>query len=199
MKNILLIADTHGTLYQNMRKWGILEREVPDIIICMGDLNLNELRELKKYGDRRRIPVLGIPGNHEPKSYLEQAGITNIHGAVLEIDGVKIAGLGGCLRYKKDQELCMMSDPESVDETKKLPGADIFITHAPRKGKLFDSAHNGLKGITWYIKKRRPKYHFYGHIHQMDENFSRFRRTSELCVFQAALFDYEKNTVKWLF
>ena len=164
----------------------------------MGDIYLNELKDINSYFSEKEIPVLGVPGNHEPQRYIEETGIINIHGKIESIKGLRIAGLGGCFIYKNDPDLCMMTDFFSEMLAKSIPKADILITHAPYKMDTNDPIHNGLQGISWYINEYAPYFHFYGHLHNRDSKTHK-NGTRSFCVYQAMIFNTETEELKYLF
>ena len=209
---LLFISDTHGSLkgknpfVSNGPSYADTLREAwsnyfepVDAVICLGDIFLDELKIIKDiFFD---IPVLGVPGNHEDISEIEEAGITNIHGKRYRIGDFVIAGFGGCYRYKdhkKTDGICLMTDEESLEFAKNLPKADILVSHAPCKTKSFDDAHSGLDGISWYISTHKPKYHFYGHIHEPQTHFYPDGTRAE-CVYRAVVFDTATQKEKILF
>ncbi len=74
----------------------------PDAIILLGDNMFSEPIRSKLQADLGDVPPIWlIHGNHDTDSaaYFEQAfGPNNIHGRVVEVAGVRIAGLGGVFR-----------------------------------------------------------------------------------------------------
>ena len=88
----------------------------PDVVIAAGDLPWDYLEYLASTVNR---PVVFVPGNHDPAvsrarqhrsgQYLHAgmpcepprpAGCLNADGTVLDVAGLRIAGLGGCVRYR---------------------------------------------------------------------------------------------------
>ncbi len=187
MARLLFISDTHGSLACDPDKWDILAGQRVDAVICMGDIYRNELIEIKAI--YKNIPVYGIPGNHEPMRYIGDSGISDIHGKTINIGDVTVAGFGGCIRYKDDPELCTMSDKESLEFARNIPYADILVSHSPYKRKSNNTVHSGLLGISWYLEKRMPKFHFYGHLHQKNKFLTLKSGTVSMCVYQCMVFD----------
>ncbi len=191
---LLLITDTHGTLTKE--KITILKQQTPDTVICMGDMYLNDLKIIREiFND---IQVCGVPGNHEPMDYIEKEGMKNLHGRQLHVGDFTMTGLGGSLKYKDEKDLLLISDWDSKKIAKSLPSADILITHSPFKVKYLDKAHQGLSGINWYIKHQKPKYHFYGHVHQNNITVHK-NGTKSIGIYQAAIFDLNTEHISRLF
>lgn len=99
---ILFFGDVHG-------KFGHVERAVaehrPAAIILLGDIEAQRPlhEELAKVMDKTEVWY--IHGNHDTDSAEKFANLTeselthrNLHGKVVEIDGVRVAGLGGVFR-----------------------------------------------------------------------------------------------------
>ena len=160
----------------------------PDVIVTLGDISVQDLRVIKKTADTLGIPVIGICGNHDEADALVKVGIEDLHGRSKTINGVSFAGIGGSLRYKPSGNM-FLSQRESIDVAKKLPKADVLITHdkpytgwfADTRAQYAKDPHAGLVGITKYIRKNKPKYHLYGHLHhRMTEET---QRTTSMCVY----------------
>lgn len=106
LPDILFCGDPHGEFHHIVRA-AVARR--PDAIVLLGDLDAPDYlsRVLERVLDI--CPVLWIIGNHDTdheESYLrlsEDPGHTNLHcvdGKVIEVGGLKIAGLGGVFRRK---------------------------------------------------------------------------------------------------
>ena len=159
--------------------------------------------EDKLAADVLSIPAIGVCGNHDEVDTLVKVGIEDLHGRSKTINGVSFVGMGGSLRYKPSDNM-FLSQRESIDVTKKLPKADVLITHdkaytgwsctgwfADTKAQYAKDPHAGLAGITKYIRKNKPKYHLYGHLHQrMTEE--KHGMTS-MCVYGIQLIDIGGN------
>lgn len=98
---ILFAGDPHGS-YEHL--YPILQQQKEDVaLVILGDLQLtkpDELDKLSQYCD-----IWFIHGNHDSKTVAAFDAIwnshwkeRNIHGKVVEIQGVKIAGIGGVFR-----------------------------------------------------------------------------------------------------
>jgi len=83
-------------------------------VLGCGDLPFDYLEYLVS---RLDVPLLYVPGNHDPSlkppdltwmplrsdlttSQLGPAGCENIDGRLVEVGGLRVAGLGGSIRYK---------------------------------------------------------------------------------------------------
>lgn len=199
MAILLLISDTHGSFAYNEDKQKSLQEYARgcDAVICMGDIYYNELVIIKTISEDC-APIFGIPGNHEPMSYVKEAGISNIHGKLCHVSDVSLVGFGGSLKYKDNDELCMMTEDEAVKFAKTLPTADILISHSPYKRKTNITTHSGYIGISWYIENQKPAFHFYGHLH--DNSRDRIiKQTRCICIYQSAIIDTNAHDIQRLF
>lgn len=166
----------------------------PDVIVTLGDISVQDLRVIKRTADALGIPAIGVCGNHDEVDALVKAGIEDLHGRNANIKGVSFAGMGGSLRYKPSDNM-FLSQRESIEVAVALPKADVLITHdKPYTGWFVDTKsqfakdpHAGLVGITKYIRKNKPEYHLYGHLHtRMTEEK---HDTTSICVYGIQLID----------
>ena len=104
-------------------------------------------------------------------------GCTNIDGRLVEVRGLRIAGLGGSIRYKQGPNQYSQAQMgwralklefrirlKRVKAGRKL---DILVTHAPPYGlaDAKDSAHVGFVSILRLIQNFQPVLVVHGHIH----------------------------------
>lgn len=183
---ILAIADLHC--------WDRLTLETVrhydfDCCVLLGDIPQNALVFLREIIAQ---PMVGVLGNHDEFGQLERCGIENLHGRTATVNGVKIAGLSGSHRYKHG-DYPLLSQRESLAAAKAIPAADILISHdtAYRLMGRNDAAHCGLKGISRYISRYKPKLNLCGHYH---ENVSKKCGKCEVrCVFGCTLVEFSAN------
>lgn len=163
----LCIADLHGPMPP------IPEfTEKPDAILLLGDLGwaVEKLREIFP-----GVPLFGVPGNHDSRiDPFYGIPVENLHGKVLEFRGLKIGGLGGCLRYKPSGGY-LFWDKEYREILEKMPSVDILISHCPPAGLPwcdppshrtgYHKAHEGSAAIAEYIFRAEPAAVLCGHLH----------------------------------
>ena len=88
-----------------------------------------------------RAPVLYVMGNHDDRYKANPPeGCVCVEERVYNYKGLRIAGLGGCMRYKPDG-IYLYTEEEQRRRVQKLKrqlqgitGRGIFLTHAPAKG-----------------------------------------------------------------
>lgn len=160
-------------------------------MLSCGDLPFDYLEYLVS---RLDVPLLYVPGNHDPslvppdmtwmplRSALEPQrpgpeGCVNIDGRLVEEHGLRIAGLGGSLRYKEGPnqysqaqmgwralKLQFRARLKRAKSGRKL---DIIVTHAPPFGlaDAKDAAHVGFVAILRLALRFQPLLLVHGHIH----------------------------------
>ena len=141
-----------------------------DLIISCGDLNAKYLSFLVTMA---KCPVLYVHGNHDVNyDQVPPEGCDCIDGHIVEYNGIRILGLGGCRRYHPGPH--QYSDSEMRRrilrlswKLKRLGGVDIVVTHAPPAGLGDDEdpAHWGFDALVSFLDKYRPKFLVHGHVH----------------------------------
>lgn len=166
----------------------------PDLVVSCGDLPFEYLEYLVSV---LNVPLVFVPGNHDPElpqrrrdaidpqSFTWEAhfdelsrpgGCTNIDGKIMEVAGVRVAGLGGCLRYNEGpnqytqrQMTWRALKIEARHRTKppKRRDIDLLVTHAPPAGcgDRDDQAHRGIEALHRLTRVLEPTYLVHGHIH----------------------------------
>lgn len=183
---ILFITDTHNCLSNIEEYLQKLNSSDFDICITLGDISGNDFDIIKKY-----IPInklYGIVGNHDSLDALEQNGINNINGQVIECKGIKIAAIMGSNRYKNG-DYGMMTQDECIELEQKMKEADILVSHD--KAYIFDrhdNVHDGLKGITDYIYRNHIPLHIHGHLHEEYEETLK-NGTKSICIYQIKMLE----------
>jgi uncharacterized protein len=185
LTRILAVADeVDESLYGDK-----LKTLQPDLAVSCGDLPFDYLEYLVSLID---VPLLYVPGNHDPS--LKRAdsswtplqnevpvpgpeGCDNIDGRVVTVGGLRIAGLGGSLRYKSGPNQYMQAQMRwralSLDFRIRLNRAragrklDVLITHAPPFGlsDAEDAAHVGFVAFHRLIRSQHPILLVHGHVH----------------------------------
>ena len=184
---ILAVADeVEESLYGDR-----LDTLRPDFVIGCGDLPFDYLEYLVS---RVNVPLYYVPGNHDPslkepdttwtplRAVVElpppgPEGCINVDGRVVEVRGLRIAGLGGSLRYKEGPNQYSQAQMgrralrlelrlrlNRVRNGRKL---DVLVTHAPPFGlaQAEDAAHVGFVAFLRLIRSFRPLLAVHGHIH----------------------------------
>lgn len=162
----------------------------PDLIIAAGDLPWDYLDFLES---TLNVPLVFVPGNHDPEveSHDSRSGMfmragmpcdqrrcggVNVDQGVTEVAGLKIAGLGGCVRYRPgpnqySQRQYAWKAGKLIRKARRAFGKntkiDILLTHAPPLGlgDEDDRPHVGIKALHRVIDELQPRWHLHGHIH----------------------------------
>lgn len=141
-----------------------------DLIISCGDLKASYLSFIVTMA---RVPVLYVHGNHDV-SYDRNPpeGCDCIEDKLVVYKGLRILGLGGCLRYHPGAH--QYTEKEMRKRIRALRwklwrhgGVDIVVTHAPPRGvgDADDPAHRGFEALLELIDKYHPRYLLHGHTH----------------------------------
>ena len=140
------------------------------------------------------VPLLYVPGNHDPSLKLPDTswmplqadmpqppgppGCVNVDGRVVDAAGVRVAGLGGSVRYREGPnqytqrqmtrralrlELLLRLRPKA--RSRRV--LDVLVTHAPPFGlaEASDQAHVGFAAVMRLIRNLRPALAVHGHVH----------------------------------
>ncbi|MEG1524013.1 MAG: metallophosphoesterase [Clostridia bacterium] len=165
---ILVVGDVEAKYlwdyYQPGRLDGI------GLILAAGDLDPHYLSFLATFS---KGPVLYIHGNHDDR-YAETPpeGCICIEDQLYVHQGLRIVGLGGCLRY--NQGINQYSEREMMRRIRRLQlpllrygGCDILLTHAPARGLHdgSDPTHCGFQCFVSFLDRYQPMCFVHSHIH----------------------------------
>lgn len=142
-----------------------------DMIISCGDLKANYLQFLVTFGN---CPLLYVRGNHDTGYAMNPPdGCVCIEDKIFNYKGMRIAGLGGSMKYKYSPD--MYTEKEMRARYRRLRrkirftgGIDILVTHAPAKGygDMEDLPHRGFECFNDLLMKYKPLYMLHGHVHK---------------------------------
>jgi calcineurin-like phosphoesterase family protein len=168
-----------------------------EMVLACGDLPFDYLGYLMNALD---APLVFVPGNHDPdvSGYrMSRAGLTlragiparapwpdgalSAEGRVVDVAGLRVAGLGGCRRYSAGPN--QYSDRQQARRARSLAvrarlrqlrdgrGVDVLLTHAPPRGigDGADPAHQGFTAHNALIARLRPAVALHGHVHPAAE------------------------------
>lgn len=184
MAKILVVADEPDAIPGP----AALHDIAPDLVLSCGDLPFECLERLV---DTCNVPLLYVPGNHDPAlrgfgsptspPFLTASsadppgprGCTNIDGGVEEVAGVRVAGLGGSVRYRAGPNQYTQSQMKrrclrvEARERLRRRRPHILLTHAPPLdvGDDDDPAHRGFSCFHRLIRVFAPRFHVHGHVH----------------------------------
>jgi calcineurin-like phosphoesterase family protein len=185
------------------------------LILACGDLPFDYLGYLLNALD---VPLVFVPGNHDPdlSGYrTSRAGLTmrsglparppwppgavNGDGRVVDVAGLRVAGLGGCLRYSGGPN--QYTDRQQAQRARALRatawwrrlhdgrGVDVLLTHAPPLGvgDGGDPAHRGFGAYRGLVAALQPAVLLHGHVHPVVPVPSRGQVSSHRANIQGAL------------
>lgn len=162
---VITIADTHGALQETDFRAFMDDHSDYDICVLLGDHSASDIKLVLSCVDRDSL--YGLLGNHDGFNYLSYYNIQNLSSGIIEVNGVRIFGIGGSFRYKQDNNFPSYSQQECIEFLSKKGRADILFSHDCPLGTSDrgDAAHRGLFGITYYLYKEHVPVNIHGHLH----------------------------------
>ena len=142
-----------------------------DLVLAAGDLPWDYLESLVSLLD---APAAFVPGNHDPRTGrgIGPQGLVDVDGHVRTVGGLRIAGLGGCVRYNDGPHQYTQREYDRrarqlLREARGAGAVDVLLTHAPPLGlgDEPDPCHVGISALHGVLKTLRPGWHLHGHIH----------------------------------
>ncbi|MGH2626095.1 MAG: metallophosphoesterase family protein [Anaerolineales bacterium] len=170
-----------------------------DFLLGCGDLPAGYLEYLVT---QLNVPLFYVPGNHDPDDF-EVPGGSPIDGRVVRHAGLRIAGLGGSLRYKLDGRHQYTQGQMRWRAAALLAaalaagtGIDILVTHAPPSGvhEGPDPVHQGFSAFRLLLRLTRIRLMVHGHSHihaNVDKSESVVDGARVLNVFPYRLVEFE--------
>lgn len=185
MARVLVVADEISPVIHDAG----VRRLRPDLVLGAGDLPWDYLEFLSSMLD---VPVVFVPGNHDPhveaplsgfRGWLTSNGLPtedprplggiNADESVVDVAGLRIAGLGGSIRYNDganqytQEEFAKRARRLMKVVSKRGGGVDVLLTHSPPLGlgDGEDGPHVGFEALHEVIETLRPRWHLHGHIH----------------------------------
>lgn len=145
-----------------------------DLVLGCGDLPSNYLENVVSF---LNVPMVYVPGNHDSNS-IRVAGARSADGRIVEVDGMRILGMGGSRRYKDVGRHQYTEAQMRRRILRTAPwwllggllgerGVDILLTHAPPFGihDSADLAHVGFRAFLTLMRLAKPRLMVHGHVH----------------------------------
>ena len=163
------------------------------LVVACGDLPFDYLSHLMNL---LNVPLVFVPGNHDPdiSGYrISRAGLPlraglparppwpdgaiNAEQRVVDAAGLRLAGLGGCLRYSAGPN--QYTEWQQARRARALArrawwcrardghGVDVLLTHAPPAGvgDGSDPPHRGFRALHRLTGRLQPTVLLHGHVH----------------------------------
>jgi Calcineurin-like phosphoesterase len=163
-----------------------------ELILACGDLPFDYLDYLMNALD---VPLVFVPGNHDPdvsgykaarSGLVLRAGLPDsppwpagaacADGRVVDAAGLRVAGLGGCLRYsagpnqytehQQRRRARVLSWRAAWRQRRDGKGIDVLLTHAPPRGvgDGDDPPHRGFAALHSLVDRLQPALLLHGHV-----------------------------------
>ena len=187
MVRVLAVADEESPALGAAR----LRELAPDLVLAAGDLRWGYLEFV---ADATNAPLVFVPGNHDPEVARREHGLArlvgtgdpcpdprplggrNADGDVVEVAGLRVAGLGGCVRYRPGPHQYTQAEYRRrarrlLRRARRHGPVDVLLSHAPPLGlgDRDDPAHQGVAAFHDLISALRPTWHLHGHVHPYGE------------------------------
>lgn len=163
-----------------------------DLVLAAGDLPFEYVEFLADALDR---PCAFVPGNHDvdlsgyrrrrglwlrdgmPSAWPGPAGAVDVDGRVADVGGLRVAGLGGSIRYNAGpNQWTERQQARRARRLRRRAGArrfrdgrrvDVLLTHSPPLGvgDLDDPPHRGFACLHDAVRALRPALLVHGHVH----------------------------------
>lgn len=169
---VLAFSDLH--LSRARAEEIVAASRVADVVIGAGDFcnmrkGIAEAMGLIKGIEK---PLVLVPGNNESLEELRMAAPAAahvLHGQTVEIDGVRIFGIGGGIPVTPFGAWSWdLPEDEAAGLLASADGADVIVSHSPPKG-LADRTSQGLSvgsiAVRDAIARVQPELAVCGHIH----------------------------------
>jgi hypothetical protein len=176
------------------------------LILACGDLPFDYLGHL---ADQLDVPLVFVAGNHDPdvagyrqgrNGLMLRAGLpaeppwppgaVNADGRVVDVAGLRLAGLGGSVRYSEGPNQYTQRQQRwraarlliAARWRQRRDGRaiDVVLAHAPPSGgdDTADPAHAGFDALAHLVDRLQPPLLLHGHIHpyggaQRDQQYGR--------------------------
>ena len=178
-----------------------------DLVLSCGDLPPEYLTFLTT---ALNVPVFYIRGNHDIRYDAKTPeGCNNIHGKLVQFNGLKILGLEGSRWYNGGPSQYTEQQMKKIIRGLKTGiwwqgGVDIIISHAPLRHvhDAEDRCHRGFKCFHQLISRYAPEYFIHGHIHALfhkpSERITAINKTKVVNSYGHFLFeiDIQQKTIE---
>ena len=194
---ILFLADLQSVGYEEWQNFLKIDENSFDIIATLGDIYGLYLKQTRDIFPTKRI--IGVLGNHDQKGKFAYYDMEDIHNRIIDINGVKIAGIEGCVRYKESDNFPLYTQFEIIKICHHLDRADIIISHnSPFEiHDEKDIAHIGYQGLREYIERHRPKYCVHGHQHI--DKVTKYLSTKVVGIHGASILNTDTGHIEKIF
>ncbi|MEU7475740.1 metallophosphoesterase [Lentzea sp. NPDC042327] len=189
MPRILAVADE---VVEQLWTDQVHQHSDVDLVLAAGDLPFDYLEFLANALDK---PLVFVPGNHDadlsgysnvrglwtkagvPVRWPGPPGAVNADERVVDVAGLRIAGLGGSIRYNRGPN--QWTERQQARRARRVSrlagwrrlrdgrGVDVLLTHSPPLGcgDEPDAPHRGFSCLHDLVSRLQPGFLLHGHIH----------------------------------
>jgi uncharacterized protein len=170
---IYAVADIHGKKFKIDQIEEHIRIHRPDTLILAGDLTHYFFGKKTLAAYAEMVPrILAVRGNSDclaPEINFMASKIINLHMVNLEFEGIRFAGIGGCIplpfwsKFKLFEKKIAEKMHDLIDED------TILVTHIPPRGtrdEVLGKAHAGSRLLKNIVLQYQPRMVICGHIHE---------------------------------
>lgn len=179
MLTVLLLADVHGRVTVLRR---IVGRSSFDLALVAGDVSNysgGAYREVLEVLSRSVPLTVVVPGNVDPPE-VARLGFENVlvvHRQVVEVRGLRVAGVGGGLGfpfwgvpYLTDAHMSSFVGELEGFLRSGGPPLHVLLTHTPPAmtdlDRIYSGEHVGSRRLREFVETYGPPLHVCGHVHE---------------------------------
>jgi uncharacterized protein len=187
---ILCLSDT---VMAQMESAVNLRRHYSDVelIVSCGDMPAVYLEFITSI---LNVPLFYIRGNHDEGYSTSPPGGENLHGRLMEYNGLTFYGLEGSIRYNNSPIQYTEGEMSRMVLSAGLRlgyrrhrfgfGVDFFVAHSPVRGihDADDKPHQGFGAFTKFLDWYHPRYMLHGHVHTYDRRTTTRTQYLDTCI-----------------
>ena len=177
MSKIFFCGDNHGNFRHIVQAVG---EHQPNAIVLLGDVQAQRPLEVELAPIIGKTEIHFIPGNHDTDSqedythlFESQLAHLNLHGRVVEVAGVRIAGLGGIFRGKvwypptppeSESYAAFTKELDRRQAWQKLTASHIGTSRRTHMSTIFPDVYDALASLEadLLVTHEAPSCHRHG-------------------------------------
>ena len=192
---VLVISNLYDISYDELDTSLIEKKDDYDIIVLLGNIDINTLKYIKYTLSHNNIykDIIGIEGNDDIEGVLESLEIKNIHMKCKSLHGKKFAGFSGSIKSNEPSTHPTYTQSQAYELLDTLDKCDVLISHNSPKGYEESFMQTGFVALNEYIDTNNPCLCIHGHKH--NNSISLYCDTYIIGISGIAIIDVDKFTI----